>query len=216
MLTDLGLRLIDAHLFSRLKNRIHCVRYAISLPKIRLTAHIFSAWTVDFRYFWNCCDIRLALFTNLNCLKVILHMLRVLRVLRLFHHVYICSILLSILQIHSHLLLVSKLHLGLCYPSLETIKDAILTRGSHICCCIKLLLILLSPLIVFCILGSMLLALGHTPVVVDKLALDKFPFGWHMQLFCCTAIELLLRILVFVRFFDLCYMGHCDSAANWI
>ena len=69
-------------------------------------------------------------------------MLRVLSVLRLLHQVYIRSILISVQQIHSHLLLVRKLHFGLCYPSLETIKDAILTRDSHICCCMNLLLLI--------------------------------------------------------------------------
>ena len=144
-------------------------------------------------------------------------MLRVLSVLHLLHHVYIRSILISVQQIHSHLLLVCKLHFGLCYPSLETIKDAILTRGSHICCCIILLLLIwLSPVIDFSILWSMLLTLRHAPAVVDKLALDKFPLGWYVQRFCCTTVELLLRILVLVRLFDLCYVGHCDSAADWI
>lgn len=158
MLTDLGLRLIDAllwavYLFSRLKNRIHCVHYAFIISKIRLTAHIFSARPVNFRHFWNCSDIRLALIMNLNCLKVIWHMLRVLSVFRLLHNVYIRSILISVQQIHSHLLLVRKLHFGLCYSSLQTIKDAILTCGSHICCCINLLLFIwLSPVIDFSIL----------------------------------------------------------------
>ena len=62
----------------------------------------------------------------------------------------------------------------------------------------------------------MLLALRHAPVVIDKLALDKFPLGWYVQRFCCTAIELLLRILVLVRLLDLFYVGHCFSTANWV